>query len=146
MVNNLITNQTPPTRWLIVQDRATNNNNNEKLILVQDGEYEISKRTWSFAHYSRFIRPDAHRIGVSDNALHSSAYLNEDGSYVVVVLNPTYKELSVSVDLGKCLGVKEVKAYLTDQENDIEEVKVGWRRGIATAHVTSRGLLTFKAS
>jgi hypothetical protein len=146
MVNNLITNQTPPTRWLIVQDRATNNDNNEKLIKVQDGQYEISKRTWSFAHFSRFIRPDAYRISVSDNGLHSSAYLNEDGSYVVVVLNPTYKEHSVSVDLGKCSGVKKVKAYLTDQYNDIEEVEVSWRRGVATARVTSRGLLTFKAS
>jgi len=98
------------------------------------------------AHYSRFIRPNAYRINVSDNELHSSAYLNEDGSYVVVVLNPTYEEHSVSVDLGKCLGVKKVKAYLTDQENDVEEVEVSWRGGVATAKVTSRGLLTFEAS
>ena len=80
---------------------ATNNNNNEKLILIQDGDYEVSKRLWSFAHCSRFIRPDAYRVGVNDNDLHSSAYLNEDGSYVAVVLNPTYKEHSVSVDFGK---------------------------------------------
>jgi len=129
-----------------MQDRETNGNNNEKLIKVEDGEYEVAKRTWSFAHFSRFIRPDAYRVGVSDNELHSSAYLNEDGSYVVVVLNPTYKERSVSVDFGKCSGVKEVKAYLTDQDNDVEEIKVSWRRGVATADLTSRGLLTFKAS
>jgi hypothetical protein len=72
--------------------------------------------------------------------------LNQDGSYVVVVLNPTYEEHTVSVDLGKCLGVKKVKTYLADQENDVEEVEVSWRRGVATAKVTSRGLLTFKAS
>lgn len=131
-------------RWLVVQDEATNGDNNEKLIKVENGEYEVSKRTWSFAHFSRFIRPDAYRIGVSHNDLHSSAYVNEDGSYAVVILNPTYEGRKVSVDFGKCSGVKRVKAYLTDQDNDIKEVKISWRRGVATAHLTSRGLLTFK--
>jgi hypothetical protein len=99
---------------------------------------------------TRASSADAYRIGVGDsennNDLHSSAYLNEDGSYVVVVLNPTYEKHSVSVNFGKCSGVKKVKAYLTDQDHDVEEVKVSWRRGVATAHITSRGLLTFKAS
>jgi len=27
----------------------------------------------------------------------------------------------------------------------MEEIEVKWRRGVATAHLTSRGLLTFKA-
>ena len=62
--------------------------------------------------------------------------MHEGDSYVVVVLNSTYKEHSVSVDLGKCSGVKKVKAYLTVQDNDVEEVEVSWRRGIATAQVT----------
>jgi hypothetical protein len=133
-------------RWLVVQDRDTNDNKNEKLIKVQDGEYEVSKRTWSFAHFARYIRPDAYRIGVSGNDdLFSSAYVNEDGSYVVVVLNPSYEERKVSVDLGKCSGVKKVRAYLTDEENDMEEVEVSWRRGVATAELCSRGLLTFRA-
>jgi hypothetical protein len=133
-------------RWLVVQDRDTNGNKNEKLIKVQDGAYEVSKRTWSFAHFSRYIRPDAYRLGVSDNDdLYSSAYVNEDGSYVVVVLNPTYEARKVSVDLGKCSGVKKVRAYLTDEERDMEEVAVSWRRGVATAELSSRGLLTFRA-
>ena len=64
---------------------------------------------------------------------------------MVVVLNPSYEERKVSVDLGKCSGVKKVRAYLTDQEHDMEEVRVSWRRGVATAEVSSRGLLTFRA-
>lgn len=105
----------------------------------------MAKRTWSFAQYSRYIRPDAYRIGVSDNELLSSAYVNADGSYVVVILNPNYEARKVAVDLGKCSGVKKVKAYLTDQDNDMKEIEVSFRRGIATAHLTSRGLLTLKA-
>lgn len=140
---------TKPYRWLVVQDEATNDNNNEKLILVEDGSYEISKRLWSFAHFSRFIRPGATRIelGSKGPELHSSAYQNEDGSYVVVILNPGYEEQKVSVDFGKkCEGVKKVRAYLTDAENDVSEVEVSWRRGVASAQLTGRGLLTFKAS
>lgn len=96
------------------------------------------------AHYSRYIWPDAYRIGVSDNELLSSAYVNADGSYVVVVLNPNYEARKIAIDLGKCSGVKKVKAYSTDQENNMEEVEVSFRRGVATAHLTSRGLLTLK--
>jgi hypothetical protein len=62
-----------------------------------------------------------------------------------VVLNPTYEERKVSVDLGKCSGMEKVTAYLTDGDHDMEEVKVSWRRGVATAELTSRGLLTFRA-
>lgn len=70
--------------------------------------------------------------------------MNEDGSYVAVILNPSYEKRKVSVDFGKCSGVKKVKAYLTDQEHDMEEVKVSWRRGVATADLPSRGLVTFR--
>jgi hypothetical protein len=41
--------------------------------------------------------------------------------------------------------VKKFKAYLTDEEHDMEEVQVSWRRGVATAELSSRGLLTFRA-
>ena len=62
-----------------------------------------------------------------------------------MALNPSYEGRKVSVDLGNCSGVKNVKAYLSDQEHDMEEVGVSWRRGVATAEVSSRGLLTFRA-
>ena len=64
---------------------------------------------------------------------------------MVVVLNPSYEWRKVSVDLGKCSGVKNVKAYLTDEGHDMEEVNVSWRRGVAPAELSSRGLLTFRA-
>lgn len=63
---------------------------------------------------------------------------------MVVILNPTYEGQKVTVDLGKCSGIKKVKAYLTDQDNDMKGVKVTWGRGVATVHLTSRGLLTIR--
>lgn len=144
-----------------MQDRATNDNNNEKLILVEDGEYEVSKRLWSFAHFARFIRPGARRIGISniinedhnknhnndneEDELLTSAYINTDNSYVVVLLNAGFEARRVSVDFGrKCKGVRKVRAWLTDGENDVREVEVNWRRGVADVRVSGRGLVTLR--
>lgn len=144
-----------------MQDRATNDNNNEKLILVENGDYEVSKRLWSFAHFARFIRPGARRIGVDssvsekthnsnhndneENELHTSAYINTDNSYVVVLLNAGFEARRVSVDFGrKCKGVRKVRAWLTDGENDVREVEVNWRRGVADVRVSGRGLVTLR--
>lgn len=134
--------------WLGVQDEATNNNNNEKLILVEGGEYELSKRVWSFAHYARYIRPGARRVGADsiDEDVLSSAYFNEDRSWVVVVLNPLQEGRMLEVALGAC-EVDDVKAFLTDEDNDMREVEVVWDQesGVASVEVTPRGLVTLRA-
>lgn len=135
------------TRWLAVQDRATNDNNNEKLILVEDGQYELSKRVWSFAHYSRYIRPGAYRVGVeSGEDVLPSAYVNEDGSTVVVVLSPLEEARTLEVVLGQ--GGGEVRAYVTDQEHDMADLEVDWdgESGTASAVIPARGLVTFKVA
>lgn len=46
--------------WEGVQDRKTNNNNNEKLILVDGQTYQVSKRLWAFAQF-RVVRPGVSR-------------------------------------------------------------------------------------
>ena len=134
--------------WLALQDEATNDNNNEKLILVEAGEYELSKRVWSFAHFARYIRPGARRIGVESGDVLGSAYVNEDGSSVVVVLNPLREGRALEVALGDCEVAEGVKAYVTDQENDMREVQVAWdlESGVAKVDVPPRGLVTLKAT
>lgn len=73
-----------------------------------------SKLLWTFGNYSRFIRPEAKRIDISrvgedgtlveDSAtnpygLMLSAYRNEDGSIVVVVINYSEKEEVISLGI-----------------------------------------------
>lgn len=78
--------------WEGVQDRATNNNNNEKLILVDGQSYTVSKRLWAFAQF-RIVRPGAVRVGAAGGSgIKSGAFVNGDGSVAVVVrlhLDPT---------------------------------------------------------
>lgn len=136
--------------WLVVQDEATNDNNNEKLIMVEDGDYFTSKRAWAFAHYSRFIRPDAFRVETRGGDLSTSAYENKDGSLVVVILNPHFHDETVNLKLISCrhknTGWGKVTAWLTDEEHDIEEVPVEVDdEGYVKANLPARGLITIKA-
>jgi len=45
-------------------------------------------------------------VPVSGDAdVHESAYVNEDGSYIVAVLNPTHEAWKFGAGPGKCSGV-----------------------------------------
>jgi glucosylceramidase len=57
---------------------------------------------YTLAHFSRFIRPGARRIGLtaSGEALQATAAENPDGSLAVVVFNPGMEPLNVSLSLG----------------------------------------------
>jgi len=132
--------------WVATQDRETNKNNNEKLILVDQGEYYVSKRFWAFAQYSRPIRPGAVRVGAAASlpTLKTTAFLNADGSVVVVVLNTGAAAETVAV-----AGVRAAaaRAWVTDGNNDmasaaVSAVVVDTGDGRVAANVPSRGLVS----
>ena len=58
---------------------------------------------YTMAHFSKFIRPDAVRIGVEnsfkDNELMITAAENTDGSIAVVIFNPEEKEKNIEVSV-----------------------------------------------
>ncbi len=58
---------------------------------------------YTLAHFSRFIRPGAMRIGFdnSDEELMTTAVKNPDGSLVLLVLNPTTSPKSIQIQLGE---------------------------------------------
>ncbi len=57
---------------------------------------------YSMVHFSRFIRPNAIRIGFEnkDPELQVTAVANPDGSYAVVLLNETAQAIPISLQLG----------------------------------------------
>jgi len=57
----------------------------------------------TMAHFSKYIRPGAQRIGfdLADEELMATAVQNPDGSLAVVVLNQTTRGRSLTVSLGK---------------------------------------------
>ncbi|KAM7206012.1 glycoside hydrolase [Rhypophila sp. PSN 637] len=112
--------------WVGTQDGQTNGNNNEKLVLVDGGDYVVSKRFWAFAHYSRTIRPDAVRVGVSSTGaanLRTTAFENVDGSVVVNIINTQPEAVALQVVIGEREDAGgEVRAWVTDESNDMTEL------------------------
>lgn len=67
----------------------------------ENDEVYFTPLYYTMAHFSRFIRPGAVRIGFEcpDKDLMVTAAQNPDASVVVIVFNPSEKEKSFSVDL-----------------------------------------------
>jgi O-glycosyl hydrolase len=131
--------------WEGVQDRATNNNNNEKLILIDGQNYIVSKRLWAFAQW-RVVRPGAVRVGASGGSnLKSAAFQNTDGSIAVVVINSGTSAQTVGVSVtGSTLSEPTTNAWFTDNSNDMKTVAVATAAdGTASASVPGRGMISF---
>nr|WP_157472275.1 glycoside hydrolase family 30 protein [Neolewinella persica] len=66
-------------------------------------EIYLTPLYYTMAHFSKYIRPGAQRIGFkhTDEELMVTAARNPDGSIALVVLNQTEKEKTFSVTLGK---------------------------------------------
>jgi len=128
--------------WIGTQDRATNNNNNEKLILVDGQSVTVSKRLWAFAQFSRYVRPGAIRISSTGSGnIKSTAFKNLDGSIVIQVINSGTSAASLSVK-----GVKgtAVSSWLTDNTHDMDPVTASIAAdGTVTGSVAARALVSF---
>jgi O-glycosyl hydrolase len=127
--------------WEAVQDRATNNNNNEKLILIDGQNYEVSKRLYAFAGF-RIVRPGAVRIGTSGGSnIKSGAFRNVDGSVAVVIINSAASAQTLGVVLP---GYPLVQAWYTDESHSMSAatVTVG-TDGTASASVPGRAMISF---
>lgn len=63
---------------------------------TRTGQLIFTNAYYYIGHFSRFVRPGARRIAASTNRaqLQTTAFLNKDGSIVVVVLNTTGEKLS----------------------------------------------------
>lgn len=111
--------------WVATQDQITNGDRNEKLIRVDNttNTYEVSKRFWAFAQYSRVVRPGAVRVGLetSNVALNTTAFVNEDGSVVVAVINNGRQDTLLNLALG-IVEADDARAWVTNEEFEYEEI------------------------
>ncbi|MEJ3747943.1 glycoside hydrolase [Actinomycetes bacterium KLBMP 9797] len=88
------------------------------LQIASEGDaYQVSKRLWAFAAYSRFIRPGAVRVDAVTGVpgLKVSAYRNADGTRVIEALNTGTSE--VTVDLNA--GAGAATSYRTDEAHSL---------------------------
>ncbi|RAW02409.1 glucan endo-1,6-beta-glucosidase [Pseudochryseolinea flava] len=76
------------------------------VVTINSGTGSVTKNIeyYSIGHFSKFVRPGAKRIGLTNNqnvaGLNAVAFLNTDGSKAFVALNSTDNPLSIVVNLG----------------------------------------------
>ena len=70
---------------------------------TRTGELTFTPAFWYLGHFSKFIRPGAHRISAasSRSGLQTTAFANPDGSVATVVMNATDKPMDYRLFLGK---------------------------------------------
>lgn len=85
---------------------------------------ETSKRLWCLGNYSKFIDEGAQRVAITEaqEDVLSSAYINPDGSLVIVYVNQTKDNKIVSP---KVEGYNTISVYETSAEKDLERVNSG---------------------
>ncbi|KAL1837549.1 hypothetical protein VTJ49DRAFT_3652 [Mycothermus thermophilus] len=127
-----------------------NPNTNEKLIRVDNttNTYEVSRRVWAFANWSRYVRPGAVRVGTSGapGGVRAAAFRNVDGTVAVVAISSSGSPASVTIRLSGSgvSGVSAVRAYVSDNTRNCENTPASVAAdGSITGSVAARSITTF---
>jgi glucosylceramidase len=75
--------------------------------------YSFNPHCYYMAHFSKFIRPEGHRIGSSSNVdgLQVTAGRNVNNSRVVVAMNPTDGEIAFEITRDRLTTSSSVPSY-----------------------------------
>lgn len=107
MINDFNNGVVAWTDWNILLDETGGPNHVGNLCFSpvhgnrSTGELTFTNSYYYIGHFSKFIRPGAKRIASvsSSNSLLTTAFQNEDGSIVIVVLNQSNSNISYSITL-----------------------------------------------
>ena len=77
------------------------------------GELTFTPSFWYLGHFSKFIRPGAHRVDAtaSRSSLATTAFTNPDGSLATVVMNPTDQAIDYRFFVGQEEARVEIPAH-----------------------------------
>ncbi|KAI0476429.1 carbohydrate-binding module family 1 protein [Xylariaceae sp. FL0804] len=101
---------------------------------------------WAFAMWSRHIRPGATRVATSGAAtdVTTGAFLNADGSLVVVMTNAGTASQSAALAFGDGFAAATADAWVTDQSNTFADTSATLSGGSVTVSVPAKGVVTVK--
>jgi O-glycosyl hydrolase len=128
---------------------AENTTSNSALIKINGpSDIEVSKRLWGMAHYGRYVRPGAQRVAAhaTNQVLHSSAYVNEDGSLTVLVINNAHYDATTNFVMNGFKRFSRVTSWLTNNEHDISQGSGRVRGSSFEVTVPKRSMMSFVTS
>jgi len=102
MINDFNAGATGWTDWNILLDEKGGPNHVGNFCFApvhldtRNGRLIYTNAYYYIGHFSKFVRPEARRIAVSSNrvTLQTTAFVNKDGSIVVIVMNTTDQPMS----------------------------------------------------
>lgn len=126
---------------------SNSTSSNGALIQLKGTTLNPAKRFYSFANYSKFIRPGAVRIGATsaDSNLQVSAFKNVDGSVAIVALNAATSAIDTSFTLPNTgIAAGSATPYLTNGSNNTAaQQPIAVVAGGFSATVPARSLVTY---
>ncbi|MCR4796139.1 MAG: carbohydrate binding domain-containing protein [Ruminococcus sp.] len=106
----------------------------------------ISKRGYAMAQYSKWVRPGAKRIGVTEqpntNVL-VSAYKNTDGNVAVVAINKNNAAVNQEFTMGSGETVQYVDSYTTSSTANISKKELTANGTSFSASLPAQSVTTF---
>ena len=108
MINDLNNGSVGWTDWNMLLDETGGPNHVGNLCFAplhadtRTGELIYTPSYYYIGHFSRFIRPEARRVGAvsSRSILQATSFLNEDNTLATVVMNTTDKEITYNFYVG----------------------------------------------
>lgn len=124
-----------------------NPNTNEKIIRVDERTetYEVSRRLWAFANWSRYVRPGAVRVATSGGSgVRTAAFRNEDGTIAVIAISTGGSNTNVSVRISGGDAPVAVQAFVSDGTRNCARTEATLAAdGTVSGSVAARSITTF---
>ncbi|MBN2236965.1 MAG: glycosyl hydrolase [Bacteroidales bacterium] len=119
MINDFSNGTVAWTDWNILLDETGGPNHVDNLCFApvhgdtKTGSLTFTNSYYYIGHFSKFIRPGAKRISSvsSANKLLSTAFLNEDASIVIVLMNESDEAISFSLSLAEKTANSRIPAH-----------------------------------
>jgi O-glycosyl hydrolase len=94
---------------------------NTALINLGRDSFQVSKRLWAMAQFSRFVKPGAVMIDADseDEEVLASAFLNSNGLVAVQVINNSTDDADIELRVGSGREGAKLGVFLTNNGNDL---------------------------
>lgn len=112
--------------------------------MTDDGK--ISKRGYMMAQYSKYVRPDAYRIGCTEapaNNLQISAYKNTDGSIAIVAINTGTSAVTQNFSVNSGERISSVDAIRSSGSENLKQSTVSFNGNSFSASLPGQSVTTF---
>lgn len=113
-------------------------------LITEDGK--ISKRGYMMAQYSKYVRPDAHRVSCTEspsNNVQISAYKNADDSIAVVAINANTSAVNQTFSISSGETITDITSIRSSGSENLVKSSITPNGSSFSASLPSQSVTTF---